>query len=89
LAVKIRLKRVGAKKNPSYRIVVADSRSPRDGRPIEELGYYDPMVDPAAFKVQEDRAIMWLERGASPTPTAKTILNRAGVLEKWTAKKAK
>jgi small subunit ribosomal protein S16 len=89
LAVKIRLKRVGAKKNPSYRIVVADSRTQRDGRPIEELGYYDPTVDPAVFKVQEEKALLWLERGAIPTPTAKTILNRAGVLEKWTAKKAK
>lgn len=89
MTVKIRLKRVGAKKNPSYRIVVADSRTQRDGRPIEELGYYDPTVDPAAFKVQEDKAILWLERGAIPTPTAKTILNRAGVLDKWTAKKAK
>lgn len=89
MAVKIRLKRVGAKKNPSYRIVVADSRTQRDGRPIEELGYYDPTVDPAVFKVQEEKALLWLERGAIPTPTAKTILNRAGVLEKWTAKKAK
>lgn len=89
MAVKIRLKRIGAKKRPAYRIVVADSRGQRDGKPIEELGYYDPTVDPAAFKVQEDKALMWLERGAIPTPTAKTILNRAGVLEKWTAKKAK
>ena len=89
MAVKIRLKRVGAKKNPSYRIVVADSRTQRDGRAIEELGYYDPTVDPAAFKVQEERAILWLERGAVPTPTAKTILNRAGVMEKWAARKAK
>lgn len=89
MAVKIRLKRVGAKKSPSYRIVVADSRNPRDGRPIEELGYYDPTVDPATFKVHEEKALMWLERGALPTPTAKTILNRAGVIEKWTAKKAK
>lgn len=89
MAVKIRLKRVGAKKNPSYRIVVADSRTQRDGRAIEELGYYDPTVNPAAFKVQEDKAIMWLERGAVPTPTAKTILSRAGVMEKWVARKAK
>jgi len=89
LAVKIRLKRVGAKKNPSYRIVVADSRTQRDGRAIEELGYYDPTVDPAEFKVQEEKAIMWLERGAVPTPTAKTILSRAGVMEKWATRKAK
>ncbi|MEX0975173.1 MAG: 30S ribosomal protein S16 [Bacillota bacterium] len=89
MTVKIRLKRVGAKKSPAYRIVVADSRVQRDGRPIEELGYYDPMVNPAVFKVNEEKALMWLERGATPTPTAKTILNRAGVLEKWTANKAK
>lgn len=89
MAVKIRLKRIGAKKAPAYRIVVADSRIQRDGRPIEELGYYDPTKDPAVFKVQEDKALMWLERGAVPTPTAKTILNRAGVLEKWAAKKQK
>ena len=89
MAVKIRLKRVGAKKSPAYRIVVADSRAQRDGRPIEELGYFDPMVDPSVFKIEEDKALMWLERGAIPTPTAKTILRRAGILEKWTAKKAK
>ena len=89
MAVKIRLKRIGAKKRPSYRIVVADSREPRDGKPIEEIGYYDPTVDPAVFKVHEERALLWLERGATPTPTAKTILNRAGVLEKWSVSKAK
>lgn len=89
MAVKIRLKRVGAKKAPAYRIMVSDSRNARDGRPIEEIGYYDPMVTPATFKVSEDKALMWLERGATPTPTAKTILNRAGVMEKWAAKKAK
>ena len=83
MAVKIRLKRMGAKKSPSYRIVVADSRVQRDGRPIEELGYYDPTTDPATFKVHEEKAIYWLQRGALPTPTAKTILNRAGVIEKW------
>ncbi len=89
MAVKIRLKRVGAKKSPSYRIVVADSRTQRDSKPIEELGYYDPTVDPATFKVHEEKALHWLEMGAAPTPTAKTILRRAGVLEKWTEKKAK
>jgi len=89
LAVKICLKRIGAKKAPVYRIVVADSRIQRDGKPIEELGYYDPTKDPAVYKVQEERALLWLERGAVPTPTAKTILARAGVIEKWAAKKAK
>ncbi|MGI6632209.1 MAG: 30S ribosomal protein S16 [Bacillota bacterium] len=89
MAVKIRLKRIGAKKAPAYRIVVADSRIQRDGRPIEEIGYYDPTKDPAVFKVHEDKALMWLQRGAVPTPTAKTILTRAGVLEKWAAEKQK
>ena len=83
MAVKIRLKRMGAKKKPAYRIVVADSRTQRDGRPIEEIGYYDPTTEPSTFKVCEDRALAWLEKGATPTPTAKTILRRAGVLEKW------
>lgn len=83
MAVKIRLKRMGAKKSPAYRVVVADSRTQRDGRAIEELGYYDPTTEPATFKVQEERAILWLERGAVPTPTAKTILSRAGVIAKW------
>lgn len=83
MAVKIRLKRMGAKKRPSYRLVVADSRTPRDGRAIEELGYYDPTTDPSTINVREERALFWLERGAQPTMTAKTILNRAGVIEKW------
>jgi small subunit ribosomal protein S16 len=89
LAVKIRLKRMGAKKSPSYRIVVADSRIQRDGRPIEEIGYYDPTTDPATFKVHEEKAMLWLERGAVPTPTARTILNRAGVIEKWQTTRGK
>jgi small subunit ribosomal protein S16 len=89
LAVKIRLKRMGAKKAPAYRIVVADSRIQRDGRPIEELGYYDPTKDPAVCQVHEEKALIWLERGAVPTPTAKAILSRAGVIEKWAAKKQK
>ncbi|HHW19084.1 MAG TPA: 30S ribosomal protein S16 [Firmicutes bacterium] len=89
MAVKIRLKRMGAKKDPSYRIVVADSRTQRDGRAIEELGYYDPTTEPATFKVSEERAILWLERGAIPTPTARTILSRAGILEKWQAAREK
>ena len=89
MAVKIRLKRIGAKKAPVYRIVVADSRIQRDGKPIEELGYYDPTKNPAIYNVQEERALLWLERGAVPTPTAKTILARAGVIEKWAARKEK
>jgi small subunit ribosomal protein S16 len=83
LAVKIRLKRMGAKKRPAYRIVVADSKTQRDGRSIEEIGYYDPTTDPVTFKVHEERAISWLDKGAIPTPTVKTIFRRAGVIEKW------
>ena len=83
MAVRIRLKRMGAKKRPSHRLVVADSRTPRDGRAIEELGYYDPTTDPSTISVREERALFWLEHGAQPTITAKTILNRAGVIEKW------
>jgi small subunit ribosomal protein S16 len=89
LAVKIRLKRTGAKKKPSYRIVVADSRTPRNGKPIEEIGYYDPTTDPATYKVHEDKAMLWLERGAVPTPTVKTILDRAGIIEKWQSARTK
>jgi small subunit ribosomal protein S16 len=83
LAVKIRLKRMGAKKRPAYRIVVADSRTQRDGRSIEEIGFYDPTTDPVTFKVHEEKAISWLDKGAVPTETVKTLFRRAGVLEKW------
>lgn len=79
MAVKIRLKRMGAKKNPFYRIVVADSRSPRDGRFIEEIGYYDPLKEPAVIKVDEARAAEWLNKGAQMTDTARALLKKAGV----------
>jgi len=79
VAVKIRLKRMGAKKNPFYRIVVADSRSPRDGRFIEELGYYDPLKDPAVIKIDEAKASEWLRRGAQLTETTKALFNKAGI----------
>ncbi|MBE3594773.1 MAG: 30S ribosomal protein S16 [Candidatus Carbobacillus altaicus] len=81
MAVKIRLRRLGAKKRPFYRIVVADSRSPRDGRFIEEIGYYNPLVDPAEVKVEMERALYWLKNGAQPTDTVRTLLRRAGVLK--------
>lgn len=81
MAVKIRLRRLGAKKRPFYRIVVADSRSPRDGRFIEEIGYYNPLVDPAEVNVKTDRALYWLQNGAQPTDTVRTLLRRAGVLK--------
>jgi len=82
MAVKIRLKRIGAKKNPFYRIVVADSRSPRDGRFIEELGYYDPLKEPAEIKIDEEKARNWLGKGAQLTDTARDLFNKAGILSK-------
>ncbi|MEZ4357593.1 MAG: 30S ribosomal protein S16 [Eubacteriales bacterium] len=77
MAVKIRLKRMGAKKAPFYRIVVSDSRSPRDGRFIEEIGYYDPIKKD--LKVDNEKAATWLKNGAQPTETVKTLLRRSGV----------
>ena len=80
--VKIRLRRMGAKKAPFYRIVVADSRYPRDGRFIEELGYYNPMTQPAEVKVDGERAKYWLGTGAQPTDTVRLLLKKTGVIEK-------
>jgi len=79
--IKLRLRRMGAKKRPSYRIVAADSRSPRDGRFIEIVGFYDPLTEPATVKVNEERARHWLSVGAQPTDTVRDILRRAGVVE--------
>ena len=81
MAVKIRLKRMGAKKKPFYRIIVADSRSPRDGRFIEELGTYDPLQEPSVIKVDAEKAKKWIANGAQPTETVKTLLKKSGVLE--------
>lgn len=78
--VKIRLRRMGAKKNPFYRIIVADSRNPRDGRCIEELGYYDPLTAPATIKVDAERAKYWLSVGAQPTETVRALLKKAEAL---------
>lgn len=78
--VKIRLRRMGAKKNPYYRIVVADSRSPRDGRCIEEIGSYDPLTNPATVTVDADKAKTWIKNGAQPTDTVRGLLKKAGVL---------
>lgn len=83
VATKIRLKRIGAKKNPFYRVVVADARSPRDGRFIEEIGYYDPSTSPATVKLDEDKALQWLANGARPTETARSLLKQAGVMAKY------
>ncbi|MDR0853842.1 MAG: 30S ribosomal protein S16 [Clostridiales Family XIII bacterium] len=81
MAVKIRLKRMGAKKKPFYRVVVADSRSPRDGKFIEELGYFDPLQDPAVIKINEEKAKGWIANGAQPTETVRALLKKSGVLE--------
>lgn len=80
MAVKIRLRRMGAKKAPFYRIVVADSRYPRDGRFIEELGYYDPTKEPTVLKIDAEKAKSWIAKGAQPTDTVKTILKNNGAL---------
>lgn len=77
MAVKIRLKRIGAKKAPFYRIVVADSRYPRDGRFIEEIGYYDPTKEPSVIKVDTEKAKKWIANGAQPTDTVKKLLSIA------------
>ena len=77
--VKLRLRRMGAKKRPSYRIVAADSRSPRDGAFIETVGFYDPITDPATIKVDLERARHWLSVGAQPTETVNSLLKKAGV----------
>lgn len=80
MAVKIRLRRMGAKKAPFYRIVVADGRYPRDGRFIEEIGYYNPLTEPAQVKIDVDKAKQWLQNGAQPTDTVKALLKKNGVL---------
>ena len=80
--VKIRLRRMGAKKNPYYRIVVADSHNARDGRFIEEIGTYDPNTDPSTFKVDEEEAKKWLANGAQPTEVVNKIFKNAGIIEK-------
>ena len=78
--VKIRLRRMGAKKNPYYRLVVADSRSPRDGRCIEEIGTYDPLANPATINVDVEKAQTWIKNGAQPTDTVRALLKKVGVL---------
>ncbi|KAF0091360.1 MAG: small subunit ribosomal protein S16 [Fusobacteria bacterium] len=84
MATKIRLRRMGAKKAPFYRVVVADTRSPRDGKSIEEIGYYNPIAkkDDISLKINEERALYWLSTGAQPSETVKALLRKAGVLEK-------
>ena len=83
MAVKLRLKRMGAKKRPFYRVVAADSRSPRDGKVIEEIGYYNPVVEPADIKIDEEKAIKWLKDGAEPTDTVRSLLKKQGIVKKF------
>jgi small subunit ribosomal protein S16 len=83
MTVKIRLKRTGMKKAPSYRIVVADSRSPRDGRIIESIGWYNPRVEPSAVSINEEKALNWLKNGAQPTESVTILLKRMGILDRF------
>ena len=81
MAVKIRLRRMGQKKAPFYRVVVADSRYPRDGRFIEELGYYNPMTNPADIKIDAEKAAKWLANGAQPTDTVRALLKKTEIIK--------
>jgi len=81
MAVKIRLRRMGAKKAPFYRVIVADSRSPRDGRFIEEIGYYNPLTNPADVKIDADKAKTWIANGAQPTETVRALLKKNGIID--------
>ncbi|MTV81118.1 30S ribosomal protein S16 [Secundilactobacillus folii] len=83
MSVKIRLKRMGSKKRPFYRIVVADSRSPRDGRFIEKVGTYNPLVEPAEVTLEEESIMNWLNNGAQPSDTVRTLLSQAGIMKKY------
>lgn len=87
MAVKLRLRRVGAKKKPIYHLVAADARMPRDGRFIEEIGYYDPRREPSEIKIDKEKAIKWLARGAQPTETAEKLLKITGIKEDFEANK--
>jgi small subunit ribosomal protein S16 len=88
MAVKIRLKRTGMKKAPSYRVVVADARSPRDGRIIESIGWYNPRVEPSAIVIDEEKALSWLKNGAQPTDSVTSLLKRTGILARFEEAKA-
>ncbi|MBM7598621.1 small subunit ribosomal protein S16 [Virgibacillus halotolerans] len=83
MAVKIRLKRMGSKRNPFYRIVVADSRSPRDGRQIEQIGTYNPVVNPVEVKIDEEKALNWMTNGAKPSDTVRNLFSKEGIMKKF------
>ncbi|MDI9413748.1 MAG: 30S ribosomal protein S16 [Bacillota bacterium] len=85
MAVKIRLKRMGARKRPFFRLVVADSRAARDGSFIDTLGYYNPISEPIELEIDEEKALEWLQKGAQPSDTAKTLLKKSGVMQKFAA----
>jgi len=87
--LRIRLRRVGAKKKPSYRLVVADIRAPRDGAFVEIIGHFDPMTDPETIVIQEERALHWLSQGAKPSDTTARLLGKAGILDKFKPVKEK
>ena len=87
MAVKIRMKRMGSKRNPFYRIVVADSRSPRDGRSIEQIGTYNPVVQPVEVKIDEEKALHWLSKGAQPSDTIRNLFSKQGIMKKFHDKK--
>ena len=83
MAVKIRFRRMGSKRNPFYRIVVADSRSPRDGRYVEQIGTYNPVSEPVEVKIDEDKALDWLSKGAQPSDTVKNLFSKQGIMKKF------
>lgn len=83
MSVRIRLKRIGAHKNPYYRLVVSDSRSPRDGRFIEEIGTYNPVTEPAEVSINEEKALQWLQNGAQASDTVRNLFSKAGILQKF------
>ena len=87
--LRIRLRRVGAKKKPSYRLVVADIRAPRDGAFVDIVGYYNPLTDPETIVIKEEKALHWLKQGAKPTDTTARLLGKAGILEKFKLVKEK
>lgn len=88
MAVKIRLKRMGMKKQPSYRVVVADARSPRDGRIIENIGWYNPRTDPSTITIDAEKALGWLKNGAQPTESVAILLKHVGILDRFEQEKA-
>ena len=83
MSVKIRMKRMGSKKRPFYRIVVADSRSPRDGRFIQQVGYYNPLTEPVDLKLEEEVIMAWLQKGAQPSDTVRNLLSKQGIMQKY------